>query len=173
MGPLIPEAMADSQTAASIPPHSIEAEQSVLGGLLLDNTTYDQVADHITGEDFYRDHKLIYGAIQALAEEAQPFDVVTVSEWLENQSLGNESGGSSPPPNWPRTLPAPPTSRPMPASCARARCCVGLSRWVPASPTRPTTPRGATARSCWTSREARLRDRRAGCPGSPGFQQHA
>src|SRR5579863_8050264 len=66
------------------PPHSIEAEQAVLGGLLLDVSAWDQVADAITESDFYRpDHRLIFEAIGALAGAAKACDVVTVSEQLE------------------------------------------------------------------------------------------
>ncbi|MDD4914525.1 MAG: replicative DNA helicase [Methylococcales bacterium] len=67
-----------------VPPHSIQAEQSVLGGLMLDNLTWDSVADKVTEDDFYRrDHKLIFRAIAQLAEKQDPFDVITLSEALE------------------------------------------------------------------------------------------
>ncbi|MEK6749426.1 MAG: replicative DNA helicase [Pseudomonadota bacterium] len=76
------------------PPHSIEAEQSVLGGLLLDNTAWDHVADVLIEEDLYRhDHRLIFRSVQALAETNRPFDVVTVSEWLENNNELGHAGG--------------------------------------------------------------------------------
>lgn len=66
-----------------VPPHSIEAEQSVLGGLLLDNAAFDRVADIVTDEDFYRfDHKLIWQHITRLIGLARPADVVTVFESL-------------------------------------------------------------------------------------------
>jgi replicative DNA helicase len=65
-----------------IPPHSIEAEQAVLGGLMLDNQTWDQIADKVVATDFYRqDHRSIFRAIESLADKNQPFDVVTLSEW--------------------------------------------------------------------------------------------
>ena len=65
------------------PPHSLEAEQSVIGGLMLDNRAWDEIADIVNEQDFYRhDHALILRAINALAEEQQPYDVVTVSEWI-------------------------------------------------------------------------------------------
>jgi replicative DNA helicase len=74
-----------------IPPHSIEAEQSVLGGLLLDNRAWDQAADLITDADFYRhEHRLIYNAIGKLINAAKAADVITVFEHL--QALGHESG---------------------------------------------------------------------------------
>lgn len=77
-----------------IPPHSIQAEQAVLGGLMLDNQTWDSVADKINEEDFYRrDHRLIFNAIAQLAEKQDPFDVVTLSEALEaNDELQNVGG---------------------------------------------------------------------------------
>jgi len=67
-----------------VPPHSIQAEQSVLGGLMLDNQTWDSVADKVCVDDFYRkDHRLIFTAIEQLAEKQDPFDVITLSESLE------------------------------------------------------------------------------------------
>ena len=77
-----------------VPPHSIEAEQAVLGGLMLDNNAWDQVADRVSERDFYRhDHRQIFRAIGNLADRSQPFDVVTMSEWLENNGLIEEAGG--------------------------------------------------------------------------------
>jgi len=65
------------------PPHSIEAEQGVLGGLMLDNSTWDLVADQLTEKDFFRrEHRLIFQAVSALAERDTPFDVVTLAESL-------------------------------------------------------------------------------------------
>lgn len=67
-----------------LPPHSLEAEQSVLGGLLLDNAMWDEVVDRLAPAMFYQQaHRLVFQAIQALAERDQPMDVVTVSEALE------------------------------------------------------------------------------------------
>lgn len=77
-----------------VPPHSIEAEQAVLGGLMLDNAAWDRVADRVTEEDFYRhDHRLIFRAVAALAERNRPFDVVTLSEWLEGRGELENVGG--------------------------------------------------------------------------------
>ena len=77
-----------------VPPHSIQAEQSVLGGLLLDNQTWDSVADKVTENDFYRrDHRLIFQAIAQLAEKQDPFDVVTISEVLEGTGELQDVGG--------------------------------------------------------------------------------
>ncbi len=77
-----------------IPPHSIEAEQSVLGGLMLDNEAWDPVADRVSEQDFYRsDHRLIFRAIAALANEGKPYDIVTLSEWLVANNLLEKAGG--------------------------------------------------------------------------------
>ncbi len=77
-----------------IPPHSIEAEQSVLGGLLLDNSTWDRVADILIEEDFYRkDHRLIWHHIAFLISSSHPVDVITVNESLANAGKSNDVGG--------------------------------------------------------------------------------
>ncbi|MBS4050840.1 MAG: replicative DNA helicase [Methylomonas sp.] len=77
-----------------VPPHSIQAEQSVLGGLMLDNQTWDSVADKVVETDFYRrDHQLIFRAIAQLAEKQDPFDVVTLSEVLESTGELKDVGG--------------------------------------------------------------------------------
>jgi replicative DNA helicase len=70
-----------------LPPHSIEAEQSVLGGLILDNEALDKVADILRSDDFYRhDHRLIFNHILKLIEHNRPADVLTVAESLENSA---------------------------------------------------------------------------------------
>jgi len=80
--------------ALKMPPHSIEAEQSVLGGLMLDNTAWDRIADKLNEGDFYRrDHRLIFAAVSALADQSRPFDVVTLSEWLGGRNQLEEAGG--------------------------------------------------------------------------------
>ncbi len=80
--------------ALKVPPHSIEAEQSVLGGLMLDSEAWDQVADLLHEEDFYRrDHRLIYTAMHELAERNTPFDAITLSEWMEQRGQLEEGGG--------------------------------------------------------------------------------
>ncbi|MGD8558995.1 MAG: replicative DNA helicase [Gammaproteobacteria bacterium] len=79
-----------------VAPHSIEAEQSVLGGLMLDNAAWDKISEIVVEEDFYRrDHRLIFRAIAALADLGNPFDVVTLSEWLESNNLLDAAGGLS------------------------------------------------------------------------------
>jgi replicative DNA helicase len=77
-----------------IPPHSIEAESSVLGGLLLDNGAWDRVGDLLTDADFYRyEHRLIFGVIGALVNATKPADVITVYEQLQAQGKADEIGG--------------------------------------------------------------------------------
>ncbi len=77
-----------------VPPNSIQAEQSVLGGLMLDNLTWDSVADKIDTGDFYRkDHQLIFRTIAKLAEEQVPFDVITISEMLDATGELDTVGG--------------------------------------------------------------------------------
>src|SRR5688572_29271591 len=79
-----------------VPPQSIEAEQAVLGGLMLAPDAYDRVADHLTESDFYRrDHQLIFRAIRELAEKNRPFDAVTLGEWFESQGLGEQVAGGA------------------------------------------------------------------------------
>ena len=80
--------------ALKVPPQSVEAEQSVLGGLMLDGQAFDRIADKITPDDFYRkEHRLIFTAIAALVEAGSPADVVTVSEWLEKNNELQNTGG--------------------------------------------------------------------------------
>ncbi|MGA8203235.1 MAG: replicative DNA helicase [Woeseiaceae bacterium] len=85
---------AGAEQRLKVPPHSIEAEQSLLGGLMLDHQSWDKVADIVSERDFYRkDHRLIFSAIAALAEAASPCDVVTVSEHLGNRGQLDDAGG--------------------------------------------------------------------------------
>ena len=82
--------------AARTPPHSIEAEQSVLGGLLLDNTAWDRIADVVTEADFYRgDHRTIFQHIAQLIEHNKPADALTVAESLERSGKLIEVGGQA------------------------------------------------------------------------------
>jgi len=79
-----------------VPPHSLEAEQSVLGGLMLSATAWDKVADKVTEIDFYReDHRLIFRAIHDLHEASQPCDAVTVSEWFESHGKADQVDGGN------------------------------------------------------------------------------
>lgn len=80
--------------ALNLPPQSIEAEQSVLGGLMLENSSWDRIADVVSDEDFYRhEHRLIFRAIATLVNESRPADVVTVQEELERSDLLEKAGG--------------------------------------------------------------------------------
>ena len=79
-----------------VPPHSVEAEQSVLGGIMLDNAAWERVADKLAPSDFYRpNHRVIFGAMRELADELQPLDVVTLSEALHSRGLVEKSGGAA------------------------------------------------------------------------------
>jgi replicative DNA helicase len=80
--------------ALKIPPHSIESEQSTLGGLLLDNHAWDKIGDLLREEDFYRaDHRLIWKHISRLIERGKPADVITVFESLDADKRAEEAGG--------------------------------------------------------------------------------
>ena len=82
--------------ALKVPPHSIEAEQSVLGGLLLDNGAADRIADFLSGDHFYSDaHRLLYNAIMQLIGDNKPADVVTVAEALGSINKLDYVGGMS------------------------------------------------------------------------------
>src|SRR3972149_10038867 len=77
-----------------VPPHSIEAEQSVLGGLLLDNQAWERVADILAESNFYRDdHRRIYRHIGKLIEKNRPADMVTVFESIEQSEDKDKTGG--------------------------------------------------------------------------------
>jgi replicative DNA helicase len=89
-----PRASSPEMDALRVPPHSVEAEQSVLGGLLLDNSAWDAVADRLNADDFYRrDHQLIFGGIAELAARGAPADAVTLAEHLASKDLADQTGG--------------------------------------------------------------------------------
>src|SRR5687768_8337178 len=82
--------------ALKLPPHSVEAEQSLLGALLLDNQAFDRVADIVGADDFYRDdHRRIWRHIARLIEASRPADVVTVSESIEASEDKDKTGGAA------------------------------------------------------------------------------
>jgi replicative DNA helicase len=84
----------DDVARLRVPPHSVEAEQSVLGGLLLDNMAWDRAGDLLTDSDFYRyEHRLIYAAIGALVAGSKPADVITVFEQLQGLGKAQDCGG--------------------------------------------------------------------------------
>ena len=77
-----------------IPPHSLEAEASVLGGLLLDNSAWDRVGDMLTDNDFYRyEHRQVFASVSALINASRPADVITVYEQLQSIGKAEEVGG--------------------------------------------------------------------------------
>lgn len=91
----LPEHGKDQQIAQlRVPPHSIEGESSVLGGLLLDNNAWDRVGDILSDGDFYRlEHREIYAAIGSLINLGKPADVITVFEAMQNQGRADDVGG--------------------------------------------------------------------------------
>src|SRR6218665_961774 len=94
--PLASQELASDSTVANLklPPQSLEAEQSVLGALMLEETAWDRAAEIVTEADFYRrDHRLIFKAIAHLAEESKPRDALTVSETLNRMGELEEAGG--------------------------------------------------------------------------------
>jgi replicative DNA helicase len=85
--------LSDSSTV-KVPPHSIDAEQSVLGGLMLDNRAWDQLVDRLRETDFYRhDHRLIYRVMNRLIEQNKPLDVLTISDTLRELHELEQAGG--------------------------------------------------------------------------------
>ena len=83
-----------SPAKLKLPPHSIEAEQSVLGGLMIRKEAWDTVADKIMARDFYRpDHQIIFEVMAVLANNLQPLDVLTVTEALESRKFAERVGG--------------------------------------------------------------------------------
>ena len=84
----------DEISRLRVPPHSVEAAQSVLGGLLLDNLAWDRAAEHLGESDFYRyEHRLIYGAVAALVQHSRPADVITGFEQLQSVGKADDCGG--------------------------------------------------------------------------------
>ncbi|UTT85733.1 replicative DNA helicase [Vibrio pelagius] len=84
----------DQVDAIKVPPHSLEAEQSVIGGLLLDNERWDTVAEKVVAKDFYsRPHRLIFEAVKDILEDSAPLDLITLSEHLELREQLEEVGG--------------------------------------------------------------------------------
>ena len=80
--------------ALKLPPHSLEAEQSILGGLLLDNEAADRVGDVVGEDDFYSEaHRLIFRHVNLLAGDGKPVDVVTLSESLSSSQKLDYVGG--------------------------------------------------------------------------------
>ncbi|WP_159570960.1 replicative DNA helicase [Limnobacter sp. 130] len=81
-------------TGLRVPPHSLESEQSVVGGLLLDNQAWDKIGDVIRADDFYRyDHRVIFEHIAKLIDGSKPADVITVYESLQSSGKAEDVGG--------------------------------------------------------------------------------
>lgn len=77
-----------------VPPHSVEVEQSFLGGLMLDEYAWLKAADKLSAEDFYRpSHRILFGVMAELANDNQPLDAVTISEALSSRALLEKTGG--------------------------------------------------------------------------------
>jgi len=91
----VPQTSSDSQLLnLKVPPHSIDAEQSVLGGLLIDNGAFDKIGDVVTDGDFYRDdHRRIFRHVSRLIERGKPADVVTVDEAIKVSEDKDKTGG--------------------------------------------------------------------------------
>ena len=84
----------ESYASLKVPPHSVESEQSVIGGLLIENAALDRVADILSANDFYRhDHRLIYQHINQLINSSKPADIITVAESLESSAELSDIGG--------------------------------------------------------------------------------
>ena len=91
-----PAVAAVSHTAFKTPPHSVEAEQSVLGALMLNDEAWFNVAEIVTARDFYRpQHQIIFEAMAELSADTQPLDAVTVSERLQSKGLLDKAGGNA------------------------------------------------------------------------------
>lgn len=85
---------AAAMAEAKLPPHSIDAEQSVIGGLLLSQQAWDDISGYISENDFYReDHKLLFRGIADLVDTSRPRDLVTLTEWLRGRDLLEKAGG--------------------------------------------------------------------------------
>lgn len=89
------EALFAEPTVSQPLPHSIEAEQAVLGGLMLKNDAFDSIAEVLADSDFYsKDHQLIFNAMHSLSADGQPFDPITLSEFLQNNNDLSAVGGA-------------------------------------------------------------------------------
>ncbi|VFP87472.1 replicative DNA helicase [Candidatus Erwinia haradaeae] len=77
-----------------LPPRSIEAEQSVLGGLMLDNERWENISERVVMQDFFsRSHRIIFKEMQLLLDQGKPIDLITLSEWMEVQGKLSIAGG--------------------------------------------------------------------------------
>ncbi len=77
-----------------VPPHALEAEQAVLGGLMLNDEAWFNISDVITVKDFYRaQHRIIFDAMYSLASQNEPLDAITLSEWMQSKGVLDKAGG--------------------------------------------------------------------------------
>ena len=91
-----PAQRAPEPARLKVPPHSVEAEQSVIGGLMLNQEAWDQIVHRVASQDFYRTaHQIIFEVMGELANANEPLDVVTISEALQNRSLAEKAGGNA------------------------------------------------------------------------------
>lgn len=91
-----PAQRAPEPARLKVPPHSVEAEQSVIGGLMLNQEAWDQIVHRVSSQDFYRTaHQIIFEVMGELANANEPLDVVTISEALQNRSLAEKAGGNA------------------------------------------------------------------------------
>ena len=94
MASAVPGEFLSDTDRLTVPPSSVQAEQALLGGLMLDNSSWDRVADRVVEEDFYRrDHRLIFASIRELVQRSDPCDAVTISEFLESRNELQDAGG--------------------------------------------------------------------------------
>lgn len=118
--------MIDDPAAQAVrrPPQSINSEQSILGGLMIDNNALDSIVDIIQPDDFYRrDHKIIYEHIAAMIQRGRPADSLTVAESLRDASLDTDTGGLRILRNSSTTRPPLPTSAATPKSFTTSPFC--------------------------------------------------
>ena len=128
----------DYQVAGlKVPPHSIEAEQSVLGGLMLDNERWDDVAERVVAEDFYtRPHRHIFTEMARLQESGSPIDLITLAESLERLGQLDSVGGFAYLAELSKNTPS----------------AANISAYADRSPRPVSIPRGAPAKICSTWR---------------------
>jgi len=129
-------------------PHSVEAEQSVLGGLLLSADGWDAVAELVTAGDFYRPgHRLIFRQIAQLAEALEPVDVITVADKLQAKGELDAAGGLPYLAELAQNTPSASNIRRMRRWCANGPVCANLSRPRRTSPRAVLIPMGVSPRN--------------------------
>ena len=122
-----------------VPPHSIEAEQAVLGGLLLAPRAWEQIADIVQEADFYReDHRLVFRAIHELSDQAKPCDALTVTEWFESHGLVDRIDGGAYISQLASSTPSAATIRPGSSAVWRPAPAGGTGWWARESRSIPT-----------------------------------